>query len=89
MRSTADGTQRWTVPLLAKELVELKIADHVSTMTGQRPLKIDNRLAWPNPGSYRPTAMPRFVAAMEALRAIQPRPHDPLYPVGYLNESNK
>ena len=31
--------QRWTVRLLAEKLVELKIADHVSTMTVQRSLK--------------------------------------------------
>ena len=33
------GRQRWTVRLLAEKLVELKIADHVSTMTVQRSLK--------------------------------------------------
>lgn len=33
------GRQRWTVRLLAEKLVELKIADHVSTMTVQRALK--------------------------------------------------
>jgi transposase len=33
------GYQRWTVRLLADKLVELKIVDHVSTMTVQRSLK--------------------------------------------------
>lgn len=33
------GRRRWTVRLLAERLVELKIADHVSTMTVQRSLK--------------------------------------------------
>ena len=33
------GRQRWTVRLLAEKLVELKIVDHVSTMTVQRSLK--------------------------------------------------
>ena len=33
------GRQRWTVRLLAEKLVELKIADRVSTMTVQRSLK--------------------------------------------------
>ncbi len=33
------GRQRWTVRLLAEKLVELKIADHVSTMTVHRSLK--------------------------------------------------
>jgi transposase len=36
------GRQRWTVRLLAEKLVELKIADHVSTMTVQRSLKKTN-----------------------------------------------
>jgi transposase len=36
------GRQRWTVRLLAERLVELKIADHVSTMTVQRSLKKTN-----------------------------------------------
>lgn len=41
--STAPaGRQRWTVRLLAEKLVELKIADHVSTMTVQRSLKKTN-----------------------------------------------
>ena len=35
----AEGRQRWTVRLLAEKLVELKIADCVSTMTVQRSLK--------------------------------------------------
>ena len=33
------GRRRWTVRLLAEKLVELKIADRVSTMTVQRSLK--------------------------------------------------
>lgn len=36
------GRSRWTVRLLAEKLVELKIADHVSTMTVQRSLKKTN-----------------------------------------------
>ena len=36
------GRQRWTVRLLAEKLVELKIADSVSTMTVQRSLKKTN-----------------------------------------------
>ena len=36
------GRQRWTVRLLAEKLVELKIADRVSTMTVQRSLKKTN-----------------------------------------------
>jgi transposase len=36
------GRQRWTIRLLAEKLVELKIADHVSTMTVQRSLKKTN-----------------------------------------------
>jgi transposase len=36
------GRQRWTVRLLAERLVELKIADRVSTMTVQRSLKKTN-----------------------------------------------
>ena len=41
--STAPvGRQRWTVRLLAERLVELKIADRVSTMTVQRSLKKTN-----------------------------------------------
>jgi len=34
-----DGFRRWTVRLLANKLVELKIANSVSTMTVQRSLK--------------------------------------------------
>lgn len=34
-----EGFHRWTVRLLADKLVELKIADSVSTMTVQRSLK--------------------------------------------------
>ena len=37
-----NGYQRWTVRLLADKLVELKIADSVSTMTVQRSLKKTN-----------------------------------------------
>ena len=37
-----SGCQRWTVRLLADKLVELKIADSVSTMTVQRSLKKTN-----------------------------------------------
>jgi hypothetical protein len=36
------GRQRWTVRLLAEKLVELRIADLVSTMTAQRSLKKTN-----------------------------------------------
>ncbi len=36
------GRQRWTVRLLAEKLVELKIADRISTMTVQRSLKKTN-----------------------------------------------
>lgn len=37
-----SGYRRWTVRLLADKLVELKIADSVSTMTVQRSLKKTN-----------------------------------------------
>jgi Homeodomain-like domain len=37
-----EGFQRWTVRLLAEKVVELKIAESVSTMTIQRSLKKTN-----------------------------------------------
>lgn len=37
-----EGFGRWTVRLLAEQLVELKIVDSVSTMTVQRALKKTN-----------------------------------------------
>ena len=54
-----SGRSRWTIRLLAEKVVELKIADSVSTMTVQRALKKTNfSLTGQRTGRSRPSAAP-------------------------------
>jgi hypothetical protein len=49
------GRARWTLRLLADKVVELKMAESVSTMTVQRSLKKTNCVpTWANTGRHRP-----------------------------------
>jgi len=84
-----SGYQRWTVRLLADKLVEVKIADSVSTMTVLRSLKNELRPRLSKYWKIPPDHDAAFVAAMEDVLEVYRLPHDPRYPVVCMDEPSK
>jgi len=84
------GRARWTLRLLAEQVVELGIADHASHSTvgwvlKKNTLKPHLKEQWVIP----PKANSAFVAAMEEVLAVYRRPRDPAIPVVCLDETSK
>ncbi|WP_334396503.1 IS630 family transposase [Bradyrhizobium sp. AZCC 2289] len=84
------GRARWTLRLLEKKVVELKIVDRASDSTIGRTLKKTflqphRRQCWVIP----PKANTAFVAAMEDVLAVYTRPRDPDRPLVCLDETSK
>jgi hypothetical protein len=83
------GRARWTLRLLERKVVELKIVERASDSTIGRvlknTLKPHRREQWVIP----PTANSAFVAAMEDVLAVYTRPPDPDRPPVCLDETSK
>ncbi|MGH9625923.1 MAG: IS630 family transposase [Bryobacteraceae bacterium] len=85
-----QGRARWTLRLLEKKVVELRIVDRASDSTIGRTLKKTflqphRRQCWVIP----PKANSAFVAAMEDVLAVYTRPRDPDCPLVCLDETSK
>ena len=84
------GRARWTLRLLERKVVELKIVARASDLTIGRVLKKNTlkphrRQCWVIP----PKANSTFVAAMEDVLAVTTRPRDPDRPLVCLDETSK
>ena len=82
-----EGFARWTLQLLADELVELQIVESISIETIRQTLK-KNALR-PHRSAYwviPPDEDEAFVAAMEAVLDVYQRPKDARFPVVAMDE---
>ena len=84
-----EGQARWTLQLLADEMVALDYAESMSGESVRRLLKKTSS----SPGASRqwviPQAGPEFVCQMEAVLEVYARPYDEANPVVCLDEKRK
>jgi transposase len=84
------GRVRWTLRLLADQLVELEIVDTVSTETIRRALKKNELKPWlKEQWCIPPEADAEFVCAMEDVLEVYHRPYDAKRPLVCLDEASK
>jgi transposase len=80
-----EGYERWTLRLLADELVALEVVESISHVTVREVLK--NKLQqWQVKSWCIPKASARFVAKMEDVLAVYQQPYDPKRPQVCLDE---
>lgn len=84
-----EGRKRWTIRLLADQLVELGHLDSVGRMTVQRALKHNQIKPWRVKSWCVPKPSAKFVAKMEDVLDVYARPYDPRFPVVCLDEASK
>ena len=85
-----EGFARWSLRLLADQVVELGYIDSVSHETVRRVLKKNELKPWRRKGwVIPPEHNSSFVAHMERVLDVYKRPFDPLRPVVCMDESPK
>lgn len=84
-----EGRKRWTVRLLADQLIELGHFDSIGRMTVQRALKQNQINPWRVKSWCVPKPSAKFVAKMEDVLDVYARPYDPRFPVICLDEASK
>jgi hypothetical protein len=84
-----EGRSRWTMQLIADELIRLEIVDYVSDSTICEVLKKNEIKPWLVKEWCIPEASAEFVAKMEDVLDVYQRPYDPLNPVVCIDETNK
>lgn len=85
-----DGYRRWTLRLLAKQLIKLEIVDSISHETVRQSLKKNKIKPWRKTcWCIPPKGDAVFVAAMEDILDVYQRPEDPRFPVVCLDEFSK
>ena len=85
-----EGFARWSLRLLADQVVELGYIDSVSHETVRRVLKKTKLKPWRRKGwVIPPEHNSSFVAHMERVLDVYKRPFDPLRPVVCMDESPK
>jgi len=84
------GHARWTLKLLADELVSLEVIDSVSPATVGRALKKNELKPWQKKEwCIPPKANAEFVCKMEDVLDVYKRPYDEKKPVVCMDESSK
>ena len=76
-----EGRCRWTLSLLADELVALKVLDDVSRATVGRSLQKNELKPWQKKEWCIPKANAEFVCKMEDVLDVYKRPYDEKQPV--------
>lgn len=84
-----EGRKRWTVRLLADQMVVLGKIDRLSSTTVCRKLKANEIKPWQVKSWCVPKPSARFVAKMEDVLDVYARPYDPRFPVVCLDEASK
>lgn len=85
-----EGRSRWTLKLLANQLVELEIMENVSPATVGRALKKNELKPWKKKEWGIPPAMnAEFVCRMEDVLDIYKRQYDEKNPVVRMDETSK
>ena len=84
------GRQRWTLRLLADQLVRLEIVDSIGPETVRRALKKNELKPWLKvEWCIAPQHNADFVCAMEQVLDLYHQPYDPTQPVVCLDETTK
>jgi len=83
------GRSRWTVQLLADQIVLLEVVDDISPETVRQRLHKNEIKPWLRKQWCIPTPGARFVAKMEDILAVYARPYDPRRPVVCIDEATK
>ncbi len=84
------GCLRWTLRLLANQLVELEVVESVSHETVRQTLLTNEIKPWlKRQWCIAPTASADFVCRMEDVLEVYHRPFDPQRPVVCLDETTK
>ena len=85
-----SGFSRWTLRLLAQQLVELDEVESISIETVRQTLKKNELKPWLNESwVIPPEANAAFVCHMEDVLDIYKLPYDKQYPVVCFDESSK
>ncbi|MEK7069580.1 MAG: IS630 family transposase [Patescibacteria group bacterium] len=84
------GRARWTLRLLASQLVLLEVVESISHETVRQTLKKNELKPWlTRRFCIPPKENASFVAAMEDVLDVYQRPYDPEHPVVCLDETSK
>jgi len=83
------GRARWTIQLLADELVVLGLLDDISPEAVRQRLQQNDLKPWLHKQWCLPAAGARFVAKMEDVLGVYARPYDPARPVVCVDEASK
>lgn len=84
-----EGRKRWTLRLLADQMVALGHIDRLSNVTVYRRLKANEIKPWQVESWCVPKPSAKFVAKMEDVLDVYARPYDPRFPVLCLDEASK
>lgn len=84
-----EGRKRWTLRLLAEQMVALGKVDRLSNATVCRKLKANEIKPWKVKSWCIPKASAKFVAKMEDVLDVYARPYDSRFPVVCLDEASK
>jgi hypothetical protein len=85
-----EGRSRWTMQMIANELIRLEIVEYISDSTICEVLKKNEIKPWlAKEWCIPPEANAEFVAKMEDILDVYQRPYDSLNPVVCIDETNK
>lgn len=84
-----EGRERWTLQLIADELVRLGVVGSISDTAVMETLKKNELKPWQKKEWCIPKPGAEFVARMEDVLDVYQRPYDPLRPVVCLDETNR
>ncbi len=85
-----EGFAKWSLRLLADQVVELEYIDKVSHETIRQVLKKTNlNLGVARDGGFHQSRNGNFVACMEKVLEVYKRPYNPRLPVVCMDESPK
>ncbi len=85
-----EGRNRWTLQLLADDLVRLSVVESISPECVRQTLNRNELKPWRSKEwCIPPEANAEFVCAMEDVLEVHHRPHDPARPLVCMDESSK
>lgn len=84
-----EGRKRWTLRLLAEQMMVLGYIDSLSNVTVYRKLKANEIKPWQLKSWCIGKPSAKFVAKMEDVLDVYARPYDPRFPVVCLDETSK
>lgn len=85
----SEGRKRWTLRLLADQMMVLGHIEYLSDVTVYRKLKANEIKPWQLKSWCIGKPSAKFVAKMEDVLDVYARPYDPRFPVVCLDEASK